>query len=166
MSKSINVIQLLGYVGRDPEVRDVGGTQCASFSMATGDKYTSRDGREVDNTQWHRVEAWDSDKGQPLAKVVSQYVRKGDRVYVTGEVRYRKYADKDGIERTATTVNARDIVLLSSKSDSEQPARIAVQDTRTPAQRRHAKTNGYEERQPLRRPEPQPTKFDDDDLPF
>lgn len=106
--KSLNQINLIGHCGADPVVRSTGGTQLAEFSIATNAKWSTGE-----RTDWHRVVAWGK-----LSDIVAQYLRKGERVFVSGSVQYSKYTDKNGVERESTKIVARDVLLLGSKSGS------------------------------------------------
>lgn len=123
MSKSLNKALLIGNVGADPEVRSTAdGGKVAQFNLAT-----SWGPREREKTQWHRVVCWNNPKGQQLADVVEQYVRKGDKVHVEGEIEYRQWEDKNGSTRYSTEIRARDIILLGGKAAgaADAPAKAA-----------------------------------------
>ena len=112
----INKVTLLGNVGGDPRSRTFdGGGEVANFTLATTKKgYTKRDGTQVpERTEWHNVTASGS-----LAGVVRQYVHKGDRLYVEGELRTREY-EKDGIKRYVTEVWMTDLRLLSAPQQQQ-----------------------------------------------
>jgi single-strand DNA-binding protein len=110
MSRSLNKAVLIGNVGADPEVRTTaGGSRVASFSLATSRRWTTRDGREHEKTEWHRVVAWDR-----LAEDVERFVRKGDRVYAEGRLEYRTWEDASGRTRYATEIVAQELIPLVS----------------------------------------------------
>lgn len=112
----INKVTLLGNVGGDPRSRTFGGGgEVANFTLATTKKgYTKRDGTQVpERTEWHNITASGS-----LAGVVRQYVHKGDRLYVEGELRTREY-EKDGIKRYVTEVWMTDLRLLSAPQQQQ-----------------------------------------------
>lgn len=112
----INKVTLLGNVGGDPRSRTFdGGGEVANFTLATTKKgYTKRDGTQVpERTEWHNVTASGS-----LAGVVRQYVHKGDRLYVEGELRTREY-EKDGVKRYVTEVWMTDLRLLSAPQQQQ-----------------------------------------------
>ena len=87
-----------------------GGTKVAEFSVATNRKWTDRSGQQQEKTEWHRIVAWTA-----LADIAEQYLKKGDRVYVEGEIQYRSYEDKDGNTRYVTEINARDLIMLGGR---------------------------------------------------
>lgn len=112
----INKVTLLGNVGGDPRSRTFdGGGEVANLTLATTKKgYTKRDGTQVpERTEWHNVTASGS-----LAGVVRQYVHKGDRLYVEGELRTREY-EKDGVKRYVTEVWMTDLRLLSAPQQQQ-----------------------------------------------
>lgn len=112
----INKVTLLGNVGGDPRSRTFdGGGEVANLTLATTKKgYTKRDGTQVpERTEWHNITASGS-----LAGVVRQYVHKGDRLYVEGELRTREY-EKDGVKRYVTEVWMTDLRLLSAPQQQQ-----------------------------------------------
>ena len=113
MSRGLNKIQIIGRLGRDPEMRYTpDGKAVTNFSVATGGKWTDRNGTERDDTEWFRVEMWERQ-----AETANQYLSKGAQVYIEGRLRTRKYTDKDGIERTSVEVVANNMLLLGSRND-------------------------------------------------
>jgi single-strand DNA-binding protein len=85
MSRSLNKALLIGNLGSDPELRTTGdGTKVAGFSVATNRSWTDRDGQPQERTEWHRIVAWTN-----LADIAEKYLKKGDRVYIEGEIQYR-----------------------------------------------------------------------------
>src|SRR5262245_32081209 len=111
MSRGLNKVQIIGRLGREPEMRFTNeGKPVTNFTVATGDKWTDRDGNERDDTEWFRVEAWDR-----LAQTCNDYLHKGDQVYIEGRLKTRKYTDKDGIERTSVDLVASNMLMLTTK---------------------------------------------------
>lgn len=130
MSTSINRVTLCGRLGKDPDVRTLeNGTKVANFSLATGgEKYTNKEGREIEvPTQWHNIVCWRS-----LAELSEKYLKKGQAVTIFGEINYRKYTDKDNVERITTDIVATDLFFGSSaqgdkaQSDYQQAAAPAT----------------------------------------
>ena len=121
---SVNQVHLLGRCGQDPEIRSVGQNSVtkASFSLCTGGKYKSHDGREIDDTAWHSIVAW-----RGLATLAQQYIRKGSQIFVIGHLSYRKYTDANGIERFITEIIADKIELCGSRAEATPPAQIEAQ---------------------------------------
>jgi len=125
MSRSLNKVILIGNVGSDPEVRTAGSTRVAQFSLATGKQWTDQAGNKQEKTEWHRCVVWNNARGSGLADVVEKYVRKGERVYVEGEIEYRQWQDKDGQTRYTTEIRVRELMLLGGKGDGAASAKAS-----------------------------------------
>ena len=92
---SLNKVQLIGNVGKDPEVRYLdSGVAVATFPLATTDRaYTLANGTQVpERTEWHNIVLW-----RGLAETAEKYVHKGDKLYIEGKIRSRSYDDQNGI---------------------------------------------------------------------
>jgi single-strand DNA-binding protein len=117
MSRSLNKAILIGNVGGDPEIRTVGnGARVAQFSLATGRTWTDQQGNKQEKTEWHRAVVWNNGTKGGLADVVEKYVKKGDKVYLEGEIEYRQWTDKDGATRYTTEIKVKELMLLGGKS--------------------------------------------------
>ncbi|WP_396215335.1 single-stranded DNA-binding protein [Gemmatimonas sp.] len=113
MSRSMNKAILIGNVGGDPEIRTVGtGGRVATFSLATGRQWTDQSGNKQEKTEWHRCVVWNSARGSGLADVVEKYVKKGEKIYVEGEIEYRQWQDKEGQTRYTTEIKVKELMLL------------------------------------------------------
>lgn len=111
----VNKVILIGNLGADPEMRYTGeGTPVATFNMATTERYKNKDGEQVENTEWHRIVAW-----QRLAEICSEYLEKGSRIYIEGKLQTRKWQDQSGNDRYTTEVVAREMKMLSSRESYE-----------------------------------------------
>ena len=96
----LNRATLFGRAGRDPDVRTLkGGGKAAAFSLATTEKWTDREGRPGEATEWHRVVVYG-----PAAAAVEKMLRKGDPVLVEGRIATRGFTDKEGTDRTITEI--------------------------------------------------------------
>jgi single-strand DNA-binding protein len=126
---SINQVHLLGRCGQDPEIRSVGQNNVnrATFSLCTGSKYKTHEGREIDDTCWHNIVAWRS-----LADLAQQYIRKGSQLFIIGHLSYRKYTDNAGIERYVTEIIADRIELCGSRQE-RQIGELATSSTEVSA---------------------------------
>ena len=121
---SINTVYLLGRAGKDPEARTVGqgNSKVATFSLCTGGKYKTNDGREVDDTAWHSIVAW-----RNLADLAEKYIRKGSQVLVAGRLSYREYTDSNGNKKYVTDIVADKIELCGGKQDNQSSSSPAPQ---------------------------------------
>lgn len=102
MAGSINKVILVGNVGREPEIRTMqNGGKIANFTLATSESWRDRDsGERRDRTEWHRISIFN----EHLVRVVEDYVRKGQQLYIEGQLQTRKWTDRDGQERYTTEV--------------------------------------------------------------
>jgi single-strand DNA-binding protein len=117
MAKGRNVVELLGNVGKPPELKDVNGQALLKFSLATPDGYKGKDGQWVDVTDWHNVVVWGK-----MASTLSPYIAQGSKLFIEGKLKTRSY-EKNGEKRYTTEVVARDIVLCGEKKErSSAPA--------------------------------------------
>jgi single-strand DNA-binding protein len=120
MSKSLNKVILIGNLGADPEVRSTNnGSRVATLSLATSRQWKGADGQRQEKTQWHKVICWNNKVGQQLADVAEKYTKKGDKVYVEGELEYRQYQDKEGQTRYVTEITCRDLILLGGRGGGD-----------------------------------------------
>lgn len=129
---SVNKVIILGNVGQDPEIRQ-GNFIVAALSIATTRKWRDKAGETQSETEWHRVSAFGR-----LAEIISQYVRKGDPIYIEGRLHTRKYEDKQGGERWVTEIIAEQLQLLRQKDSDEKPAQAK------PAAQRRAPESTYD----------------------
>ena len=113
---SVNRVQIIGNLGRDPEVRHINDNVVANFSVATTESWKDKaTGEWQEKTEWHRVVAW-----RYLAEKVERSLRKGKQVYVEGKLETRQWQGKDGEDKYTTEIIARDIQLMGRKDDDEQ----------------------------------------------
>lgn len=108
MSSLNNKVQLIGNLGRDPEVKEFeGGRKVAKFPLATTESYKNDAGERISETSWHSIVAWGG-----LATIAEKYLLKGKEVAVEGRLLYRDYEDKDGNKKYVTEVILNQIQLL------------------------------------------------------
>ena len=102
MAGSINKVILVGNLGADPEIRQTkDGKSIASLSVATSESWKDRNtGERREKTEWHRVVIFN----EGLARVAEQYLKKGSKVYVEGQLQTRKWQDQNGQDRYSTEV--------------------------------------------------------------
>lgn len=107
----INKVILIGNLGADPEMRHTqNGTAVASFNIATTEKWKGKDGQMQEQTEWHRIVAW-----QRLAEICKEYLSKGSRVYIEGKLQTRKWQDQNGNDKYTTEIVAREMKMLTPK---------------------------------------------------
>lgn len=102
MSGSLNEVTLIGNLGKDPEIRKTqGGKSIANLSVATSESWRDKNtGERKEKVEWHRVVIFH----EALAKVAEQYLKKGAKVFVRGQIQTRKWTDKTGVDRYTTEV--------------------------------------------------------------
>lgn len=115
---SLNMVQLIGNVGADPELRYIpNGTATTTISVATTEKWKDRESGELqERTEWHRIVFFGK-----LAEIVGEYVRKGSSLYVQGHLRTRKWTDKEQVERYTTEIVADEMKMLDKRPESDDP---------------------------------------------
>jgi len=107
MSKSLNKVQLIGNLGKDPELKYTSsGVAVATFSIATSDSWKDQEGNTQERTEWHNIVAW-----RKLAEICGEWLKKGKRVYIEGRLQTRNY-EKDGVKRYITEIVADQMIML------------------------------------------------------
>lgn len=130
MARSLNRVQLIGNLTRDPELRYTPtGTAVCSFGLATNRSWTTDTGEKREETEFHRIVAWNK-----LAELCSQYLTKGKKAYVEGRLSTRSWTTPEGAQRSATEIVIDDVLFLDSagarpqKTDEAEEEKI---DTKT-----------------------------------
>jgi len=169
---SLNKVQIIGNLGKDPEVRYMpSGDAVANITVATTDKWKDKQsGEQRENTEWHRISFFGK-----LAEIAGQYLHKGSQVYIEGKLQTRKYTDKDGVEKFATEIKADSMQMLGSRQgdgggqQGNAPRQQGNQRQQGNAPQQRQQGNGNAPRQGgNQRQQPQNNGFDDmdDDIPF
>lgn len=122
MAKSLNRVQLIGNLTRDPELRYTpNGTAVCSFGIATNRSWTTDAGEKKDEAEFHNIVAWNK-----LAELCSQFMVKGSKVFVEGRLATRSWQAQDGQQRSRTEIVISDMILLDGKraaaTSEEEPA--------------------------------------------
>ena len=120
---SVNKVILLGYVGKDPEIKEFETGKVAKMTIATTEKgYKLRSGKDVpDRTDWHNIMLWGG-----LAEVAAKYIKKGMQVYIEGKIQNRSWADKEGITHYITEVIASDLQMLGKREEGVKVAPTSI----------------------------------------
>jgi single-strand DNA-binding protein len=123
MSRGFSRVVLVGNLGRDPEMRySQNGTPITNFSLAVNRRRRGPDGNYVDETDWYRVTLF-----RNMAETSAEWLKKGSKVLVEGQLQIRNYTGQDGVERTSVDVNADNFVNLTARDEMggggyQQPA--------------------------------------------
>jgi single-strand DNA-binding protein len=113
----MNKALLIGNVTRDPEIKTVNDTSVVSFSLATNKKYTTKTGERKELVEFHNLTAWGK-----LAEIIGQYVKKGHKLYVSGELRTRTY-EKEGVKHYRTDITVVEMEMLTPKGSGGSGAK-------------------------------------------
>lgn len=117
---SLNLVQIIGHLGRDVELREASGKARAALSVATDDSYTDRDGNRVSRVEWHRVIVFDK-----MAENCARYLRKGSLVYVEGALQTRKWQDQAGQDHYSTEIRARRVQFLDRREQGSEGSHVS-----------------------------------------
>ncbi len=109
MPGTLNKVLLIGYLGQDPEIHHYEHLKLARFNLATADVYVNREGKKVEQTEWHRIVV----SQKELANFCEQYLFKGNQVYVEGRLQYRFWMDNKGMQRQSVQIVANQLSLLN-----------------------------------------------------
>ena len=105
-----NSVKLIGRLGQDPEVKLLDkGNKVATFSLATSDSYTTKEGIKQEQTQWHNIVVWGN-----LAVICEKYLKKGKEIAVDGHLAYLNWEDKNGTRHFKSEIIASDILFVGS----------------------------------------------------
>lgn len=115
----INKVILIGNLGKDPEVRTFeNGSKKASFTLATSESYKDKEGKIIDQTEWHNIVCW-----RNLAEIAEKYLTKGKQIYVEGKLRTRSWED-NGAKRYITEIEASTFTMLGTKVENSSATRV------------------------------------------
>lgn len=150
MSGTINKVMLIGHTGDEVKMHFFeGGGSIGRFPLATNETYTNRTtGEKVSNTEWHNIVV--RNKG---AEICEKYLKKGDKVYIEGRLKTRKWQDDKGNDRYSTEIQCTDFTFLTPKTETGSMPQ----------------SNGGGQAAPSATPSVEKTSSDpimDDDLPF
>jgi single-strand DNA-binding protein len=114
---SLNKVQIIGHLGKDPEIRTTSdGKTMATLSVATSESWNNASGEKQEKTEWHRVVIFGK-----LAEIAQKYLRKGSKVYLEGKLQTRKWTDQSGQDRYSTEVVLAgfggELIMLDGKKD-------------------------------------------------
>ncbi len=117
MSGTLNKVMLIGHLGDEVKMHYFDGGNCIGrFPLATNETYTNKQTNEkITNTEWHNIVVRNK-----AAEICEKYLSKGDKVYIEGRIKTRKWQDDSGNDRYSTEIHCTDFTFLSTKSESEQ----------------------------------------------
>ena len=137
----VNKVILVGRLGKDPEVRTFeNGSKKVSFPLATSETYKDKEGRRVEQTEWHNIICW-----RNLADIAEQYLNKGKLIYLEGRLRTRSWED-NGLKKYITEIEATTFTMLGSKSEEgENSPERKITTTPSPATEQPVDTQEFSE---------------------
>ena len=123
---SFNKAIIVGRLGKDPEVRQTsGGTSVASFSLATSESYTDKQGNKQEKTQWHNIVAWSG-----LADLAGKYLKKGSECLIEGTIEYRSYGEENA-KKWITEIKATELRFMGKAPESSGNQRSSGNSAKT-----------------------------------
>ncbi|MCQ2285375.1 MAG: single-stranded DNA-binding protein [Bacteroidales bacterium] len=115
----VNKVILIGNLGKDPEVKTFeNGLKKASFPLATSENYKDKEGRTIEQVEWHNIVCWRS-----LAEIAERYLTKGKQIYLEGRIKTRTW-EENGSKRYITEIEANTFTMLGSKPDNPVATKI------------------------------------------
>ncbi|MAP53631.1 single-stranded DNA-binding protein [Altibacter sp.] len=153
MSGTLNKVMLIGHTGDDVKMHYFeGGGSIGRFPLATNESYTNRTtGERVVNTEWHNIVVRNK-----AAEICEKYLKKGDKIYVEGRLKTRKWQDDQGNERYSTEIQCTDFTFLTPKGESNDSGSSANQHSQNVTATSNSKNTQQQA----------PIGEEDDDLPF
>jgi len=114
--KGLNKVQLIGNLGKDPELSVLeGNISVAKFPLATTETYRDSKGNSQTNTEWHNIVLW-----RGLAELADKFLKKGSIIYIEGKIKTRHYDDKEGVRKYVTEIVADEMIMLEKKIDNDK----------------------------------------------
>lgn len=156
MAKSLNRVQLIGNLTRDPELRYTpNGIAVCSFGIATNRSWTTESGEKKDEAEFHNIVAWNK-----LAELCSQFLTKGGKVFVEGRLATRSWQAQDGTQKQRTEIVISDMILLGERKTP------GVQEEEAPKEETHANGEDLPAQAGKIAPETKEEEVAPDDIPF
>ena len=143
MSGSVNKVVLIGHLGHKPDIRTTQyGGKVASFSLATSESWTDKNsGERREKTEWHKIVIYN----ETLVKLAEQYLDRGSKIYLEGQLQTRKWQDSNGIDRYTTEIvlqNYRSVLTLLDSQGNNNVNSKAGSSSNTSASKSYAQQKG------------------------
>lgn len=154
MSGTLNKVMLIGHTGDDVKMIHFEGGNCIGrFPLATNEVYTNKSsGEKVTNTEWHNIVVRNK-----AAEICERYLKKGDKVYIEGRLKTRKWTDDQGNERYSTEIQCTDFTFLTPKNESDHQSQKSTTQLENSTENNSVQSQSQEN---------QNEKQEEDDLPF
>lgn len=173
MARSLNKVELIGNLTRDPELRYTPqGTAVCTFGLATNRQWTTESGEKKEDVEFHRIVSW-----AKLAELCAQLLAKGRKVYVEGRLQTRKWTGQDEVERTTTEIVISDMIILDSRGapprdedydipDEEESSEDEEKKTKGKKKKKSAKSQESSGRKKEKKGKGKSSNGEDEDIPF
>lgn len=164
MTGTLNKVMLIGHTGDDVKMHYFeGGGSIGRFPLATNEVYTNKtSGERVNNTEWHNIVVRNK-----AAEICEKYLKKGDKVYIEGRIKTRKWQDDKGIERYSTEIQCTDFTFLTPKDSGGAGDNSGPGNGQQQSQNQSQAANQPRQNTATNQSQSQSfTQDDDDDLPF
>lgn len=165
MARSLNKVQLIGNLTRDPELRYTPqGTAVCTFGIATNRQWKTESGEMKDEAEFHKIVAWNQ-----LAEICSKMLHKGTRVYVEGRLQTRSWTGQDGSAKQTVEIVVNDMLVLESKRDGVSEGSVPDDFGEAPAPETEVSEEPRvekEEKKPKKGKETNDQKDESEDIPF
>ena len=163
-TRCLNRAQVIGHLGQEPDLRWLpSGMAVCNVSVATSESWSDKNtGEQREETEWHRVTLW-----AKLAEIAAQYLHKGDKVFLEGKLKTRKWQDQQGQERYSTEIHADNLLMLGGKNQGNDTGQGFAPPASTGTPRQQAQGgNGRGYPSPPQGQSPAADLPFDDDIPF
>ncbi len=161
MARSLNSVQLIGNLTRDPELRYTpNGTAVVTLGIATNRSWTTDSGEKKEEVEYHRVVAWNK-----LAELCSQLLSKGAKVYVHGRLTTRSWTGQDGAQKSTTEIIIDDMMVLSGKKEGADFGGGSYTPTQKPAQTKKEASPLAKQSEAAGEPKEEVQKHPEEDVP-
>lgn len=166
MARSLNKVELIGNLTRDPELRYTPqGTAVCTFGLATNRSWVTDSGEKKEEAEFHRIVAWNK-----LAELCSQLLAKGRKIYVEGRLSNRSWTGQDGVQKSVTEIIINDMIILDSRREVKEGGEEVAPDfteAEAPSETvEPKKSSKKEEKKDVKPTEPVSDDVNPDDIPF
>lgn len=162
MARSLNKVELIGNLTRDPELRYTPqGTAVCTFGLATNRSWVTDSGEKKEEADFHKIVAWNK-----LAELCSQLLTKGRKIYVEGRLSNRSWTGQDGVQKNITEIVINDMIILDSKRERKEDEVAEVTDFAEEQASTDSENVSVEDKKKQKKEEKDATDVNPDDIPF
>ena len=163
--RGLNLVVVRGFMGADPEVREVGkNAKVAEIRLATDESYYNSEGELVEETEWHTIVLW-GNNGKGLAEVADNYLTKGSHIEIVGKLKTETWDNEDGETRSRTKIIGRELKIISTPDSEEDDNKRSSKTTKSKGSTKKATTTS-KKRTTRTKSKAKSEAESDDDLPY